>query len=172
MKNLLILLSIFWTLAVNAQELEKAAFQEDIKTLYHTGMKTLKPLIEGDAVESMGDEKTFKTSLTINGAKDAFIKVDAEGSHTYVAQYAFKNVRDPKAKLEEMANWILEATEEYGLEKSVRTDITFVNYQKHTIEFPADNIDDMGKHTSFAIGLTKDGNPMALEIMVSEILWK
>ena len=67
---------------------------------------------------------------------------------------------------------ILEATQEFGLTKETRTDIGYVGYQKNVIEFPADNIDDMGKHTFFSVGLTKDGNPMSLEIIASEILWK
>ncbi len=172
MKSILLSLIIAIPFFGLSQDIDKEAFHADIVTLYQTGMKTFKPLIDGEGKIGSNGNTTYASSLKLNGAESVEIDVDAEGSHTYIARYTFKNVRDSKAKLEEVSNMILEATQEFGLTKETITDIGYVGYQKHVIEFPADNIDDMGKHTSFSVGLTKDGNPMSLEIVASEILWK
>ena len=158
--------------AGSAQSIDTELFKADVVALYEAGMKSFKNNKVDEAVEENGSVKTFKSNLTLNGAKESVVIEDGEKNYKYAANYTMKNIRDPKAKVEEIATLIAEATAEMGLEKASTTDIKYIGYTKHTIEFPADNIDDMGKHTSFSVGLTDDGNPMSFEIVVTEILWK
>ena len=155
-----------------SQSMDSDQFKTDIIELYNAGMKSFKSFKEGESYAEENGNKLYKTTLTLNEAKTVFISEDSEHNYKFVAHYSMKNVRDPKVKLNEISALMLEATTEFGLEKNNRTDMKYVGYQKQVIEFPADNIDDMGKHTSFEIGLTDDGNPMSFEIVVTEILWK
>lgn len=155
-----------------AQTIDNDQFKTDIISLYEAGMKSFKTNKEGEAIDDNGSVKFYKPNLELSGAKNSLVQEDSEGNYKYVASYTLKNVRDPKSKVDEIAILIAEATSEFGFEKATTTDVKYLGYSKHTIEFPADNIDDMGKHTSFSVGLTDDGNPMSFEIIVTEILWK
>lgn len=167
-----ILLMVGISITSYAQTIDETQFKEDIIALYNAGMKSFKSNKEGESMAEDGGLKHFKSNLSLNGAKETYITEDGEKNYKYVAKYTLKNVRDPQAKTEEIAQLIADATAEFGLEKGSTTDIKYLGYKKHTIEFPADNIDDMGKHTSFSLGLIDDGNPMSFEIVVTEILWK
>lgn len=154
-----------------AQEIEPEAFKADIGKLYTSAKAHFKDIKKGEP-SNMDGMKKYETELVLNGAQGTYLTVDAENSATYVANYTMKNIRDPKAKVEEIAAMMSEATSEFGLELSKTTDIKYVGYQKYIIEFPADNIDDMGKHPAFSIGLLQEGNPMEFEITVIDPLWK
>ncbi len=156
----------------NGQNIDSELFKTDIVALYEAGMKSFKNNKEGESLDEIDGIKTYRSNLSLNGAKELIVKEDSEGNYKCAAQYTMKNIRDPKTKVEEIAVLISQATTDFGLAKASTTDVKYLGYTKHTIEFPADNIDDMGKHTSFSVGLTDDGNPMSFEIVVTEILWK
>lgn len=173
MKSFLIaILAVCLTSLGQTQTIDNEQFKSDIIALYDAGMISFKNNKDGEALEDNGGVKKFKANLPLNGAKEIVIEEDAEGNYKYRASYTLKNIRNPKAKVEEIALLIAEATTDLGLEKASKTDVKYIGYTKHIIEFPADNIDDMGKHTSFTVGMTMDGNPMSFEIVVTEILWK
>lgn len=148
------------------------AFKNDIKALYAGAKTGFKDLMTGDGLPAADGNTRYKTDLVVNGAKEAYVSVDEENSKTYVAIYEFRNLREPEKKLEVLMNLVLEATTEYGLERSKGTEIRYVGYRKHTVEFPSDNIDLMGKYPSFAMGVLDDGNPVIIEFKVTEPLWK
>lgn len=155
-----------------SQEFDADQFKSDIQTLYLSAKQGFKDLKQGEATELGDGLKHFESSLQLNGAKEVAITMDAEKSNTYIATYVFKNIRIPQEKVDEMVQLIVEATAEYGLAAGKGTDRKYVKYQKQTIEFPSDNIDVMGKYPSFVVGLVKDGNPMELEITISQTLWR
>lgn len=170
----LVLISFILCLSVlgNGQTIDSELFKTDIVALYDAGMKSFKNNKDGEFLKEIDGVKSYNSNLSLNGAKELVIMEDAEGNYKCVAQYTMKNIRDAKAKVEEIAVLISQATADFGLEKASTTDVKYLGYTKHTIEFPADNIDDMGKHTSFSVGLIDDGNPISFEIVVTEILWK
>jgi hypothetical protein len=171
-QTFILLFCMLVSLGATAQDFDAEIFKADIVSLYDVGKSSFKSLKEGDSFETVNGEYHYKSSLLLNGSESVYISEDAEKSHTYIAQYTFKNVRDPQAKMMEFVNLIAEATSDHELVVGRGTDIKYLGYQKQTIEFPADNIDDMGKHPSFTVGMLEDGNPMSFEIQVSEILWK
>jgi hypothetical protein len=173
MKSLVLMSFILCLSAIgNAQTIDSELFKTDIVALYDAGMKSFKNSKEGEFIKEVDGVKSYNSNLSLNGAKELVIKEDAEGNYKCVAQYTMKNIRDAKAKVEEIAVLISQATADFSLDKASTTDVKYLGYTKHTIEFPADNIDDMGKHTSFSVGLIDDGNPISFEIVVTEILWK
>ncbi len=159
-------------LGATAQEFDAETFKTDIVSLYEVGKSSFKTLKEGESFETVNGARHYKSTMQLHGAKSVYISEDEEKSHTYIAHFTFKNVRNPQEKMTEFVNLIAEATAEHGFAVGRGTDIKYLGYQKQTIEFPADNIDDMGKHPSFTVGMIADGNPMSFEIQVSEILWK
>lgn len=155
-----------------SQDIDADAFKADIQSLYNASKKSLSSLKDGASVGEEDGKKKFNPTVILSGSKTAYILEDDEKTNTYLATYTFKNIRVSSEKVDEIVNLIAEATAEYGLEVGRATDIKYVGYQKKTIEFPSDNIDDMGKYPSFHVGLLKDGNPMEIEIQINEILWK
>jgi len=154
------------------QDIDAEAFKTDILALYNASKKSLTSVKDGASVGNEDGRKKYNSRVILSGSKTAYILEDDEKTNTYIATYTFKNVRTPSEKVDEIVHLIHEATAEFGLEIGKATDIKYVGYQKKTIEFPSDNIDDMGKYPSFHVGLVKDGNPMELEVQVNEILWK
>jgi hypothetical protein len=154
------------------QEFDPAQFKTDIHSLYLSSKQGFKDIKQGEPNEPGDGFKHFTSSLILSGSKDVEITMDSEKSNTYIAKYSFNNVRIPQEKVDELMQLILEATEEFGLASGKGTDIKYIKYKKQTVEFPSDNIDIMGKYPSFVVGLLKDGNPMELEITISEPLWR
>lgn len=158
-----------------AQEpLDPALFKEQVATLYQNAAKSFAANKEGGAEDAPDGTKHFASNLSLSGAKESYITADEENSHTYVAHYELQVKTWPEAekKLEELVALILEATADKGLIRSKGTDINYYKYQKHTVEFPSENIDIMGRYPSFSVGIIKDSNPVIIEVMVNEPLWK
>ncbi|GAB4384053.1 MAG: hypothetical protein Kow0075_16130 [Salibacteraceae bacterium] len=153
-------------------QVDEQNFKADLEKLYQSAKFGFKD-IKGEAETTTPDgTKVYKANFVLSGAKNAVVKTDAENVSTYVATIELKNVNNPSAKLEEMVNWMLAALEKYGLTRGSGTDINYVGYRKHTAEYPSDNIDELGKHPSFSLGILSDGNPMVIELIVYEPLWK
>lgn len=176
MKNgLLSALVVLVSSTLFAQEtLDPVLFKEQVATLYQNASKSFAANKEGAAQDVPDGTKRFASNLSLSGAREAYITADEENSHTYVAHYEIQVKTWPEAekKLEELVTLILEATADKGLIRSKGTDINYYKYQKHTVEFPSENIDIMGRYPSFSVGIIKDSNPVTIEVMVNEPLWK
>lgn len=160
------------SMAFAQSAMDDETFKNDIHALYGSAKQGFKDIVEGDAVPAADGNKRFKTTMVINGAKDVYVSVDSEDSKTYVAVFEFKNLRNAPEKLEAMMALMLEGTSEFGLDRSKGTEIRYVGYRKHTVEFPSDNIDLMGKYPAYSLGILDDGNPVIMEMMITEPLWK
>lgn len=169
--GLLVVISLLPTIHV-AQEFDSDAFKGDIQTLYLSSTRSFKGMKKEESTINDNGDTEYETELCVNGAHRCYITVDDEKSHTYTAQLTFKNVLKPAEKMEEIIGLVNEVTSQYGLARGKTTDIKYKGYQKHTLEFPSDNINEMGRRPTLAVGMLKDGNPMEIEITITEPLWK
>lgn len=159
-------------LTKQATEFDAETFKTNIKELYLSakqGFKNSKGAAMADAEDG---SKQYECSITLSGALDGVIAVDAEKSQRFIARFEFKNAPLAEQQMEQMINLIVEATAEFGLARNSAVDIRYVKYKKHTVEFPSDNIDVMGKYPSFSLGMIKDSNPVVIELIVNEPFWK
>jgi hypothetical protein len=172
-KSLSLVILSFVSFSVFSQDLTSEVFKADMNLLYKSAKLTFKDIKQGPAEPQSDGTSRFKPSYLVQGAKECYISVDAEKSQTYVAVFEFKNQVVAEKFLEEMIAWTLEATAEYTLARSKGTEMRYLKFQKHTIEFPSDNIDIMGRYPSFSLGVLKDSQmPAFVEVMINEPLWK
>lgn len=172
MKYLLALSAIGLTLQITAQEINPEIFRKNIDILYEAadaGFKTIKG--EANGTTDQGDTK-FHSTRKVSGAMDVYIKVDDEDTHTYIALFDAQKPDEAKKKVEEMAQLIFEQVEGKGFQRSAGTDMNYDGYRKQAIEFASDNIDDLGHHPSFAVGVLRGTNPPVIQLEINEPLWK
>ncbi|MEZ4722064.1 MAG: hypothetical protein R2813_09345 [Flavobacteriales bacterium] len=173
MKSLCLVALLFLVSSIGySQEFDSDAFKGDIQTLYLSSTRSFKGMKKEESTVNDNGDTEYETELCIHGANRCFITVDDEKSHTYTAQLTFKNVLKPMDKMEEIIGLVNEITSQYGLARGKTTDIKYKGYQKHTLEFPSDNINEMGRRPTLGVGMLKDGNPMEIEITITEPLWK
>lgn len=154
-----------------SQDFDTAAFKADIAALYESANHDFDKHLEGEPTDQ-GDHKQYATSLVLHGADEAYITEDDETSRAYIAHFTMKNVRNPQEKVDEIVQLIAEVCEQYGLEVNSASSIKYLGYTMKTLEYPSDNIDEMGRYPNFAIGMLEDGNPMEFEIIINEPFWK
>lgn len=171
LKTIHISLLCLVTLISNAQWSDSEEFRQALKTLHNSAKQGFKD-IKGEPTGELNGEATFNSTLLPAGAAKAWLQVDSEKSHTYVAIFEFKNVPAVEAAIEPMVKAAEESLAEFSLSRGKGIDMRYVRYQKHLIEFASDNIDETGKRPSFAFGILKDSNPVAIEMRVNEPLWK
>ena len=164
-------LCLFLSLASFGQTIDAEAFKADIKALYESANQDFKGHIQGEGTDE-GEHTKYTTNLVLNGASEAYITEDEETSRAYVAHFILKNVRNPQEKLDEVVKMVAEVCEAYGLAVNSASSIKYVGYTMKTLEYPSDNIDEMGRYPTFSIGLLKEGNPMEFEIIINEPFWK
>lgn len=172
MKIFVLVVGLFFSAGLQAQEINKEIFVKNIAVIYDAaaaGFKSIKT--EQSGTTDDGDKK-FASGKKVSGAKEVFIKVDAEDSHTYVAHFEAKDLKSAQAKAEEMANMVAEQLKDKGLVLGKGTDMNYEGYRKHTIDYESDNIDLMGKYPSLSIGIVRGSNPPVIEMLVNEPLWK
>ncbi|MEX2597955.1 MAG: hypothetical protein WEC59_13600 [Salibacteraceae bacterium] len=173
MKSLVLFtLSAVFSASVQAQDINKEIFQKNIVILYEaaaSGFKEIKK--ESSGTTDRGNAK-FHASRKVSGAKDVFIDVDSEDSHTYVALFEANDVESAKKMVEEMTVLASEVLAENGLVRKKGTEMRYEGYRKQTIEYDSDNIDLMGKYPSFEFGVLRDTEPPLVEMVINEPLWK
>lgn len=164
--------AILLTVQAHAQDINPEIFRKNIDVLYEAadaGFKSIKG--EENGTTDQGDVKHHSTRK-ISGAVDVYIKVDSEKTHTYVAIFGAKDSKSAQAKVEQMAQLIFEQIGDKGFKRNAGTDMDYEGYRKQTVEYDSDNIDDLGHHPSFSVGILRGTNPPVVELQINEPLWK
>jgi hypothetical protein len=173
MKWTLTLLCVtFFSGAFNAQVINAEIFRKNIDVLYTSaaaGFKTIKGEASGTTDDGLA---RFHSTRKVSGADDVYITMDDEKSLTYIAHFKSKDLATAKASIEDMANMIQEQVAEKGFHRSSGTELGYEGYRKQTVEYESDNIDDLGHHPSFSLGILRGSNPPIIELMINEPLWK
>ncbi|NQV53714.1 MAG: hypothetical protein HQ500_11050 [Flavobacteriales bacterium] len=163
---------LIFNASISAQDINPEIFRKNVDVLYtaaDAGFKSIKGEETGTTED--GDKK-YHSTRKVSGAMDVYIKVDGEDTHTYIAVFESKDMKSAQAKMEQMAQIIFEEIEEKGFARDSGTDMSYEGYRKATIEFASDNIDDLGHHPSFSIGILRGSNPPVVELEINEPLWK
>lgn len=157
---------------LSAQDINPEIFRKNIDILYEAADKGFKE-IKGDenGTTDKGDVK-FHAKRKVSGAMDTYIKVDEETTHTYVALFEVKDNTAAKEQVELMATLIHEQIGGKGFKRSTGTDMSFEGYRKQTVEYDSENIDDLGHHPSFSVGILRGTNPPVISMEINEPLWK
>ena len=158
--------------SLTAQDINPEIFRKNVEVLYtaaDAGFKSIKGEETGTTDE--GDKK-YHSTRKVSGAMDVYIKVDGEDTHTYIAVFESKDMKAAKAKMEQMAQIIFEETEAKVSARDSGTDMSYEGYRKETVEFASDNIDDLGHHPSFSVGVLRGTDPPIIELEINEPLWK
>lgn len=172
MKVFILASCLFMSSALSAQTINPDIFKKNIDILYASAANSFKDIKNEETGTTDDGDKKFAAGRKISGATDVYIKADAENSFTYVAHFESEDLKTAEAKMEEMMALVLGQVSDKGLVRSKGTEIRYEGYRKHTVEYESDNIDVMGKYPSFSMGVIKGSNPVMIEFIVNEILWK
>lgn len=152
-------------------QIDAERIQTEIDSLYQLSKVSFKPIISSDSYEQ-DDETYFDASFAPSGATNTKISVDEEDSRSYYTYFELVSLKYANEQLEALAQAITAVCEPYGLVRSKGTDIKYQNLQAIRIEYDSENIDVLGKHPSFTIGILKNSQPPTIELILNEPLWK
>lgn len=165
-------LCIFVFGPTQAQTINPDIFKKNIDVLYTSAAGSFKDIKNEEVGTTEDGDRKFSAGRKISGASDVYIKADSENSFTYVAHFESKDIKTAEAKIEEMIALVIGQVSDKGLVRSKGTEIRYEGYRKHTVEYESDNIDLLGKYPSFSMGIIKGSNPVTIEFIINEPLWK
>lgn len=163
---------LFAPCLLKAQTINPDIYKKNMEILYDAAAKGFKEIKLEASGESPAGNKKYHAAKKVSGASDVYIDVDAEDSHTYYARFESEDLETAQARMEEMVTMAGEIVAEKGLVRKKGTDMNYEGYRKHTLEYDSDNIDLMGKYPSFEFGIVKGSEPVTIEMVVNEPLWK
>jgi len=172
MKNLVLLCALMAPGWMSAQTVNPDIFKKNIEVLYESATGGFKDIIQEQTGETEDGEAKHGSARKTSGAREVFIKIDSETTHTYVAYFDGKDIESAEKELVEIAGWMEEVLATKGLVHNQGTDISYHNYRKHSFEYDTDNIDLMGKYPTISLGILRDTDPPVLELNINEPLWK
>lgn len=158
---------------LQAQKPSQGTLQQEIAGLSQAAYSSFAAIKTDQAsANPEGGGRKIVPSKVLTGASEAFITVDEENSHSYVARFEAASIEEGLKMAETLGNAAIAALEKKGFKLGKGTDVRYHKYRKTTVEFASDNIDEMGRHPSIAIGvLAQDGDTM-VEFIMNEPLWK
>ncbi len=172
MRLFILSIVLLFPVLLSAQTINPDIYKKNIEILYDAAAKGFNEIKLEASGESPDGNKKFHAARKVSGASDVYIDVDSEDSHTYYAQFEAEDLESAQAKMEEMVTMAAEVVAEKGLVRKKGTDMNYEGYRKHTLEYDSDNIDLMGKYPSFEFGILKGSEPVTIELVVNEPLWK
>lgn len=169
MKPLLVtLFCVFSSLGMFSQ-VNRETFAAEIDSLIQLSLQEFKGIRSNESYKA--DAQTIYTSTyLLDGAKKAEIAIDEEKVGTYSTEIMLSTSTLATAELEYIASTIASVAEKYGLVRSDGTDVKYDKFKAIRVEFDSEDIDVLGKHPSFTIGILR--NSSTVEIILNEPLWK
>lgn len=167
-KLFFVLLSLCWIIESQAQ-IDARNFENQLDSLFRFAKQEFKPIIGLKSYDS--DNLTFYHSVyTPTGGHDSKISIDDENSRSYYVYFELSTPDLTEKELTKIAQHTENVGLKYGLTRKNGTDIKYQKFNAIRIEFDSDNIDILGKHPSFTIGILKNSN--TIEMVINEPLWK
>lgn len=141
----------------------------DIDTLIQLSKKEFKGIV-GEKTHEKDGETYYQANFSIDGASDIAITIDKENSRSFYAYFKLSTNTLAASELDKLTKAIEDVAANYGLTKSAGTDVKYDKFKATRIEFDSENIDVLGKHPSFTLGILK--NSSTIELILTEPLWK
>jgi hypothetical protein len=167
--TLIIILNAFFISNCAFSQINTQTIGHDIDTLIQLSKKEFKGIV-GDKTHEKDGETYYKVDFTIEGASDITITIDKENSRSFYAYFELSTIILATSELEKLTKSIEEIAANYGLTRSSGTDVKYEKFKATRIEFDSENIDVLGKHPSFTLGILK--NSSTIELILTEPLWK
>lgn len=172
MKRLLKFVSVFYLILITNNtfsQINSETIDQDIDTLIQLSKKEFKGIV-GEKTHEKDGETYYQVDFTIEGASDITITIDKENSRSFYAYFKLSTTTLATSELEKLTKAIEEVAANYGLTRSSGTDVKYEKFKATRIEFDSENIDVLGKHPSFTLGILK--NSSTIELILTEPLWK
>lgn len=168
-KTVLFCLLIFFFNLGSYSQVSRETFASEIDSLVQLSLNEFKGIRSEQSYKDDG-QTIFSSTYIINGAKKAEIAIDEENVGTYSTEIGMSTSTLAASELEYIATTIAKVAETYGLVRSNGTDVKYEKFKAIRVEFDSDDIDVLGKHPSFTIGILR--NSSTIEITLNEPLWK
>lgn len=151
---------------------DSAIIHQNMDEIYESAKRSFGN-IKGAKIGSKDGKTIYASKLELLQATECTIEVDSERSHTYIAKYTGLDLEEAKSLQEKLTVIIYKRTQPEGFKRAKGSNFKYYKYQMNTVEFESDNIDEMGKHPSFSIGVLAeaDGN-FTLIYSATDPLWK
>ena len=157
------------TISVCFSQIDEDQFTMDMDSLIRLTDDEFKPIIASETHKKDG-ETFYEVTFLPSGSKRGTVSIDEENYRSYFCYFELSTNTLAATELEKISRLVAEAGEKHGLAMSSGTDVKYKNFKAVRIEFDSDNIDDLGKHPSFTIGILK--NAPTVEVILTEPLWK
>lgn len=151
---------------------DSAILHMQIDELYEaakTSFVTLK--VRKQASES--SKTVYISKLELLGSDQNQIEMDKERSHVFHAVFDSLNLEEATLKKEKLTQILYKRLVSEGYQRNIGSDFKFYQYQLNTVEFASDNIDELGKHPSFRVGIiSNDDGTYSVLLNALDPLWK
>lgn len=165
----IIILNAFFISNCAFSQINTETIGHNIDSLIQLSKKEFKGIV-GEKTHEKDGETYYQADFTIEGASDITITIDKENSRSLYAYFKLSNTTLVTTELEKLTIAVEKVAANYGLTRRSGTDVKYEKFKATRIEFDSENIDVLGKHPSFTLGILK--NSSTIELILTEPLWK
>lgn len=127
----------------------------------------------GGSLGTIDGEKAFKSKLRLPKSDTNYLTINSDRIYTLTSRFEGLQLSDAQAKEKEISAILMKRLKPESFAQSRGTDMKYHQYRFNSFAFDSDNIDDLGKHPTFAVGVVKgtDGT-FTVEFQATDPVWR